>query len=295
MITAEKSYDELARVEELYRKAGQRFQAIARERPLLAAELFQYADVQRKAGNIPEAAHLFYACCEQEPGNAKAKLLADRLSGLGGVTPLEMSDSPCPAPLVLRPDFLPADDKARLLDFFLSHEGEFTPAPDGCGGYDPEVRNNLELAGSRSVKQPFRERVAAALPAILQHLGIHPFPIKKIEVKLRAYRDGQYFRMHTDAIWGRRLTFTYYLCGEQKQYAGGDLLVFDTSADGVRCSENFTRLIPRDNCLCCFPSHYFHAVTPVKAGSHDFRSERLAVNGHVSGAEETPSGEQRKK
>lgn len=289
MITAEKPYDELARTEELHRKAGLRFQAIAKERPLVAAELFQYADAQRKAGNIPEAARLFYACCEMEPGNAKAKLLADRLSGLGGVTPTEMSDSPCPAPLVLRPNFLSADEKARLLDFFLTHEAEFTPAPDGCGEYDTEVRNNIELAGSRSVKQPFRERVAAALPAILQQLGIQPFPIKKIEVKLRAYRDGQYFRMHTDAKWGRRLTFTYYLCGEQKKYEGGDLLVFDTAADGVRCSGDFTRLVPRDNCLCCFPSHYLHAVTPVKAVLRDFQSVRLAINGHVSGAEETLS------
>ena len=272
MIIAEKPFDELGRAPELYIEAARRFRE--RVRPLDPAERFSYADALRKAGRIEEAAGIFRSCGE------KGEFFASRLSGLDCEVFSEMRQGPCPAPIVLLPGFLASDEKEGLMNFFLGHEREFTRAPDGLGGYDPAVRNNLELAGSRSVKQPFREKIIGALPRIFRRMGIDPFQPKKIEVKLRAYRDRQYFRIHADAEAGRRLTFVYHFFGE-KSYDGGDLLVFDTAADGKTYSRDFTRLVPRDNCLCFFPSFYYHAVTPVVSGE-DFRSARFAVNGHVS-------------
>lgn len=286
MITAEKAFDDLARLEGLYQKAVRRFQEIAGERALRPEELFQYADAQRRVGNIGQAAQLFAACGEMAPRNAKAKFFADRLGGLDAEVPPEMHDQPCPAPLMQLHNFFTAAERERMLNFFLEHEREFTPTPDGCGGYSPEVRNNIELTGNRSIKQPFREKVASALPRILQHMGIAPFPLKKIEVKLRAYQNGQYFRIHADAEWGRRLTFTYYL--RKKEYEGGHLIIFDTTPDGKAFSRDFTRLLPQDNCLHCFPSFYYHAVTPVKAITDDFQAGRFAINGHISAMQEQP-------
>ncbi|MBF0275949.1 MAG: 2OG-Fe(II) oxygenase [Nitrospinae bacterium] len=106
------------------------------------------------------------------------------------------------------------------------------------------------------------------------------FP-RHIEVKLRAYQNGQYFRIHADAVAGRKVTYTFYLFPHDRPFTGGDLLVFDTSMDGLSHSRDFTRLIPKSNTLYCFPSYFYHAVTEVNAPSQNLRSSRLTINGHI--------------
>lgn len=280
----EKPFDEFAAMMELYQKAEERFNAKEKKAPLAPDELYAYADIKRKLGKLDEAVSLFSACHALDKDNLRAAHLARSLKGesAGNNAWPNAKFFHRPAPLVRIPNFLAAEEKNAIHDYFLANEAQFTGAKYGDGIYDPEVRNNLELPGRHDYKSLFREKIDAVLPDIFLRLDMAAFPIKKIEVKFRAYGDGHRFSIHSDAGWGRRVTFTYYFYKQAKAYNGGDLVVFDTSADGTSYSGDFTRLIPEDNCLSCFPSFYFHAVLPVKTSSEDFSSARFTINGHIS-------------
>jgi Rps23 Pro-64 3,4-dihydroxylase Tpa1-like proline 4-hydroxylase len=104
-------------------------------------------------------------------------------------------------------------------------------------------------------------------------------------------------RLLPNRFFARRFTFgeiyptvpLLFLYQEPKFFQGGDLLLCDTlitsrapiTGEYEYQVENFTRIIPTNNCLVVFPSAYVHAATPVQLEAQDFQQGRLAISGHV--------------
>jgi len=137
-------------------------------------------------------------------------------------------------------------------------------------------------------KQKFREKVEATLPELYRRLRLLPFKHDDIEVKLRVYQDGHFFKMHMDnprdsvESHHRTISFVYFFHKEPRPYEGGDLLLFDTDVESnVHTTSRITRLIPENNSVVFFPSSYWHCVIPLKCPSGAFEDSRFVINGHV--------------
>ena len=107
-----------------------------------------------------------------------------------------------------------------------------------------------------------------------------------MEVKIRAYRDGDFFEVHQDCseLNRREISYVYFFHREPRRYTGGDLLLMDTDVEQNTYTEaGFTRIVPQNNAVVFFPSRYYHAVVPVSCPSRDFGDSRFVINGHIQG------------
>src|SRR5262249_13352080 len=127
------------------------------------------------------------------------------------------------------------------------------------------------------------------IPKVSPRLHVPPFVIERLEVKLRAYLDGHFFRLHMDCPQrtpenvNRRVSFVYFFHKQPRAYTGGDLLLFNTDVENDRFTTSaFTRVQPEDNCIVFFPSAYYHSVVPVSCPSKEYANSRFVINGHVS-------------
>ena len=154
---------------------------------------------------------------------------------------------------------------------------------------DPEVRVNLEVSDRRTateVRLRIAPKVRSLVPEVLERLRMDGIGRCSIEMSMRAYLDGGFYRAHRDnqskSHRQRKLSFVYFLHREPRRFSGGDLLLHDTDTDaGSYSPGKFSRIVPLRNSIVFFPCGYFHQVTPVQCGTDDFGDGRWAVNGHV--------------
>ena len=190
------------------------------------------------------------------------------------------------APFVIIEEFLPREEHAALVPLVLDQHDQFDTSLVGEGEYRPEQRESLTLPGPRPEKRQFRRRINAVLSNVIQCLGHSSFDIDFVEVKIRAYRDGDFFEVHQDCseLNRREISYVYFFHREPRRYTGGDLLLMDTDVEQNTYTEaGFTRIVPQNNAVVFFPSRYYHAAVPVSCPSRDFGDSRFVINGHIQG------------
>jgi Rps23 Pro-64 3,4-dihydroxylase Tpa1-like proline 4-hydroxylase len=244
----------------------------------------------RKLGKLDEARAAYERLAALDPGDSESAYMLAILAGTDVPVPPAAMHS---APFVVIKNFLPRSFHETLLPFVLSVQDKLEPAKvsglDGQGAYNPDMRESLELPGECDVKTRFGAHIGEILPAIIPRLHVPPFEIGNMDVKVRAYLDGHFFKVHMDSppqvdkICRRKVSFTYFFHNLPRGYTGGDLLLFDTHLERNRfTTSGFTSIAPEDNLLVLFPSPYYHSVVPVSCPSKLYVNSRFVINGHVS-------------
>ena len=258
-----------------------------------ATRLFrELVNVYRRVGDLKMAAKTAMEWMSFDPSDSQAAhmgSLLNRQKPRGDCYPPEELQ---PAPFAIIDDFLSRDERGYFWRLALKSEDAFFEAGFGRKGeqvIDRQSRRtsvfNLEAADKRL----FRGKLQPLLDDLLVLFSIPAMPHKEIEIKMTAHSEGGFFGIHQDGFKDhdgseRYLSWIYYFHPQPKRYAGGDLILFDSN----RLRENhrfddgkYTRYIPVDNQLVCFPSCFFHGVTPVELLQPDFECNRFAISGHV--------------
>ena len=283
----------------LLRPDGLQALAEAALRRILAADphdadtQWKLAEVHRRQGSFAAARALYRRLGVHGPDRRKAAWLD---AVLGGDGPPEAAPGGIwPAPFVWMTNFLDAGECDRLLALALHGRERFARSTVGAPSsrrLDPEVRISLE-ADDRTM-QAFRpwlvRKIRPLVPEVLARLRMEGIGRYRIEMAMRVYLTGGFYRAHSDAhihpgapFHARKLSFVYFFHREPSRFSGGDLLLYDTDADAGVCSyDRFSRIVPLRNSIVFFPSICWHQVTPVRCETDDFGDGRWAVNGHVS-------------
>ena len=153
---------------------------------------------------------------------------------------------------------------------------------------NPEVRVGLE-ADARTVEEArprLAPRIRSVLPDVLARLGMAGIDRYEIELAMRVYPTGGFFKAHRDSSYGvfqsRELNFVYFFHRRPRRFSGGDLLLYDMDADAdAWVSGAFSRITPLRNSIVFFPSACWHQVIPVQCGTDDLEDGRWVLNGHV--------------
>jgi hypothetical protein len=252
------------------------------------------AEVYRKQGKLREAAALYERLAVLKPEDPHLAYTHAVLSGQ------PWSDRPAniqASAFVLLDNFLPQSLHEKLMPFMLAAHERLTPAMVGDAQYNPQSRESLELREAVDIQRPFARHIREALPAILSQLHVEPFDIGRLEVSLRVYLDGHFFRVHMDnpantPNANRQVSYVYFYHRVPRSFGGGDLLLYDTDmAENRYTTAKFTRVQPVDNSIVFFPSSCYHGVVPVRCPSKQLADSRFAVNGHVSKRVEVVSQE----
>jgi Rps23 Pro-64 3,4-dihydroxylase Tpa1-like proline 4-hydroxylase len=271
--------DSLKLLEGVKQLCRQRLEKDAKNPALLRS----LAEVCRKLGDLEEAAAVYDRLVQIDPHDA----YVGYLSAVFGDN--ECSTAPKgtrAAPFVYRKNFLPPELHNALLPFVLSVQEQFVPMLGGNGAYQPESHQALQFPGKWGGPR-FRNAIREILPSVLPRFYLPPFEAGGIELVLRAYQHGHFFKIHRDAPPGsthanRMLNFVYYFHRIPRPYAGGELILFDSDFEAGTCTQShFTRVVPEDNALVIFPCNFFHCVLPMRCSSKEFADSRFVINGHV--------------
>jgi SM-20-related protein len=192
-------------------------------------------------------------------------------------------------PIMLYDEFLVAEELRGLLDYSLRNAQSFVrSAVLGYGGrseQDSQYRRSRVLFQLGPYEALFRQRLLTFLPHVLLALGKKSFPVVDMEIQLTASNHAEFFRAHTDndddELRGREITFVYFFHREPRQFAGGELRIFDTykSEVGLTATERFELVYPLQNQIVFFPSSFLHEILPVTCPSRAFADSRFTVNG----------------
>jgi hypothetical protein len=263
--------------------------------PRNAAVLRSFAESCRKLGELDEAAAAYTRLVNIEPDDADASYLT---AGLGRHDWPAGRSGVRAAPFVLVRDFLPAEFHDALLDFVSTDREAFAPAllagKKGPGRYDPGYRDSLDFTGRFEYSARFRSFLEPVVHRTLGSFSLNGVSLARIEMNLRAYRDGHFFKVHMDvpaagassaegaALRGRLISFVYFFHRTPRPFTGGELLLFDTDFDTHRWHRSrFTKITPQDNAIVLFTSSAYHCVVPVRCPTADFADSRFVVNGFV--------------
>ncbi len=249
------------------------------------------AEVYRKLGRVAEAAAAFDRLFQLDPEDQEVGYMQALLAGKewpGAPTGIRA------APFVLLNDFLPQEFHDSLLPFLIAVQEKFVPSLIANSGgrrqYNPDVRDTLDFTEKWNSRLRFRSYFEAMLPPVLPRLQVGPFKIGGVEIHVRAYQDGHFFRVHKDTdaltalpnVANRVVSFVYFFHRVPRRYTGGDLLLIDTNVEANKMTTaRFTRIIPEDNSIIIFPSNYYHCVVPVQCPSQEFADSRFVINGFV--------------
>ena len=252
--------------------------------------LWRLAEIHRRQGNFAAARSLYGRLRERGSDPLKAAWLHAMLSGNGAPEPAPGGIRP--APFVRMTNFLAPDECDRLLALGLAERERLVPSMVGAADrerVDPEVRVNLEVRDRSTVAEvrlQIAPKVRSLVPEILERLRMDGIGRCSIEMCMRVYLDGGFYKAHRDnqskSHRQRKLSFVYFLHREPRRFSGGDLLLHDTDTDTDACSPGeFSRIVPLRNSIVFFPCGCWHQVTPVQCGTDDIGDGRWAVNGHV--------------
>jgi Rps23 Pro-64 3,4-dihydroxylase Tpa1-like proline 4-hydroxylase len=270
-------------------------QAETRGRARLSADpgnptlLESLADLYRKQGRLRDAAALYerlIAIRPEDPRLRYAHAVMSRAVWSERPTGIQ------PSPFVLLDNFLPSALHDALMPFMIAAEPRLTPAMVGQNEYNSNARESLELRDDREAAELQRavaKQIRGVIPAMIARLHIEPFEYDRLEVKMRVYADGHFFRVHMDnppnnpETCNRQISYVYFYHRVPRAYSGGDLILFDTDvANNQYSTAAFTRVEPEDNSIVFFPSGCYHSVVPVKCPTKQIADSRFAINGHVS-------------
>ena len=270
-----------------------------------AHALWKLAEVHRRRGDFAAARGLYRRLRVRGPDWRKAAWLHRVLSGDG---PPEAAPGGVfwPAPFVWMTDFLAPEECDRLLALGVARHEGLTPVEAATGlrdggsssTVDPESRVGLE-ADARTTKEArlrIVPKIRSVLPDVLAQLGMAGLDRYQLEVAMRVYLTGGFFRAHRDSAYGafrsRKLSFVYFFHRRPRRFSGGDLLLYDTDVDAGACvSGAFSRITPLRNSIVFFPSACWHQATPVQCGTDDFEDGRWVLNGHVRRLDEDSTPE----
>lgn len=195
-----------------------------------------------------------------------------------------------PAKCVVLDEFLSPQEAGELTRFALEHEGDFQTSEvvspsEEHGIVNYEHRRSRVLMNLEKHQDIILDRIKAALPQVLDALGMEEFAIKDIEAQITASNDGDYFHFHSDNgsenVSSRHLTFVYFFHREPRQFEGGELRIHDARLeDGAYVSEgSYQAIVPQQNQIVFFPCELMHEITPVKCESQLFADSRFTLNG----------------
>jgi SM-20-related protein len=258
-----------------------------------ASRLFrELVNVYRRVGDLEMAAKTAMEWMRFDPSDSQSAHMACLLNGQKPRGDCYPPDQLQPAPFAILDGFLAQDEREHFLRLALKSEEDFFEAGFAVKGaqvMERQSRKTSVLTLDAADKRIFHGKMRPLLDDLLRLFSIPAMPHKEIETKLTAHSQGGFFGIHQDGFkdFGgseRYLSWIYYFHPQPKRYAGGDLILFDSN----RLRENhrfddgkYTRYIPVDNQLVCFPSCFFHGVTPVELLQPDFESNRFAISGHV--------------
>jgi SM-20-related protein len=211
-------------------------------------------------------------------------------------TSAAVADKPLvlPAQCVVLDEFLSPQELDELTRFTLEHEDDFStsevvsPHADGdrVGGIvNYEHRRSRVLMDLVRHEEVMLNRIKAALPQILETLGMEQFSIAGVEAQVTASNDGDFFHFHSDngsdRVASRYLTFVYFFHREPRRFEGGELRIHDARLEnGAYASAgSYQTIIPRQNQIVFFPCELMHEITPVNCSSQHFADSRFTLNG----------------
>jgi Rps23 Pro-64 3,4-dihydroxylase Tpa1-like proline 4-hydroxylase len=195
-----------------------------------------------------------------------------------------------PAKCVVLDEFLAPQELEELTRFTLNQEASFQTSEvisptEEHGIVNYEHRRSRVLMDLERHEGVILDRIKAALPQVLEQLGMEEFAIEAVEAQVTASNDGDFFHFHSDnsseKARSRHLTFVYFFHGEPRQFEGGELRIHDARLeDGVYVSEgSYQTIIPQQNQIVFFPCELMHEITSVKCPSKFFADSRFTVNG----------------
>jgi Rps23 Pro-64 3,4-dihydroxylase Tpa1-like proline 4-hydroxylase len=187
-------------------------------------------------------------------------------------------------------EFLAPEELKNLTRYVLAHEGNFQVSEVispgvAAGVIDPEYRRSRVLLDLGKYGDLILSRVQAALPLVLEKLGMQPFPLSRAESQVTASNHGDFFRHHSDnaeeEIATRELTFVYFFHREPKAFDGGELRLYDAyrENDAWFSAGEHRTIVPEQNQMILFRSSLLHEITPVVCPSQAFADSRFTVNG----------------
>jgi SM-20-related protein len=208
-----------------------------------------------------------------------------------GVAVLEASEY-VSAECVVLEEFLTPTELNALRQHVLEQEMSFaisevlSPGVSG-GAVDYERRRSRVLMDMGGRERVIVDRLLTCLPRVLQKWGRDPFPISRVEAQVTASNHGDFFQCHSDngaeEVAAREITFVYFFHREPKQFAGGELRIYDSRRenDNYVPTANYRTIVPEQNQLVVFASGLSHEITPVDCPSGQFADSRFTVNGWI--------------
>jgi Rps23 Pro-64 3,4-dihydroxylase Tpa1-like proline 4-hydroxylase len=266
----------------------QRLRSDPRNRDLLRS----LAEVYRKLGKLPEAGIVYEQLFQLDPADQEAGYLQALFGGNTWPAPPEGMRA---APFVLLKDFLPRDFHDALIPLLVASQNRLVPATIGHDEYTPEGRQTLDFPDDWEGRQRFKDCVREILSRVTPRLHVPPVKLRRIELAVRAYLNGHFYKMHMDTtpknIHGDRVvSFVYFFHRVPRRYEGGELLLFETDVRADKYSQaRFSRIVPEDNAIILFPSNFYHSVLPVRCPGGEFADSRFVLNGFVNKVAEPES------
>jgi len=193
------------------------------------------------------------------------------------------------AECVVLDEFLAPSEVEELIRYTLTREPEFRTSEvisAGISGViDPDYRRSRVLMELDKHGDVLTGRIEAALPRVLEKLGLQPFPVMRIERQITASNHGDFFRHHSDnaetEIATRQITFVYFFHREPKGFEGGELRLHDAfEQNGAYATTGeYKVIVPEHNQIVFFQSSLLHEITSVICPSQAFADSRFTVNG----------------
>ena len=197
----------------LLRRGGLQDLAAAALECALAADpddahaLWKLAEVHRRQGDFAAARGLYGRLRTRGPDRRKAAWLHAVLNGDGAP-----EGAPggvfWPAPFVWMTDFLAPEECDRLLALGVERREGLTPVKKGGVSSVPRKDSKVYLgwemdAGTtKEIMLWFVPRIRSVLPDVLARLGMAGLDRCRIEVNMRVYLTGGFFRAHSDTFGG---------------------------------------------------------------------------------------------
>lgn len=206
-----------------------------------------------------------------------------------GVTVLEQP-LVLPADAVVLDEFLAPQELKALLNYTLTHQGDFRVSEVLSPGLESsaanfESRRSLVLMDLDQQHPVIVNRIQSCLPQVFERLSMQPFSVSRVEAQITASNDGDFFRCHSDnghaQIASRQLTFVYFFHREPKAFRGGELRIYQSRREngGYAATTQWKSITPEQNQIVFFASSLLHEITPVACPSQGFVESRFTVNG----------------
>jgi len=251
------------------------------------------AMAHRRAGNRAAAATLYRRLLESGDADATDAYLCAVFEGRPWPPP-GATDGTYPAPWVVVPEFLAPEEREGLLSFYVSHKDSFRRPTVGDGDEKRELNFlNAQIDRNPELRREFEDavgefcgrRFAEVFRSLAARFGIGMSSVEAEDLLffLLAYGSGNSFHPHVDHTVpeGDRLmtlNAAYAFWREPRTFSGGDLLLFDTDADGTAYdATSYTRIAPSPNSLVVFPASRYHAVTAIRCTDEEFAGGRFVL------------------